>query len=127
MENSHKSAKLSLRFFSIACTVGVFAASVFGFFDIQETTNIIVSNVVISLYAAIFGVIMLMTEVKYQRLVSAVPLFQRYEGRGFLHLFIGMLIVGTSTFGLVVGIITALNGLLNVVLFYKYRDIYDDL
>jgi len=38
-----------------------------------------------------------------------------------------MLIVGTSTFGLVVGIITALNGLLNVVLFYKYRDIYDDL
>ena len=56
----------------------------------------------------IFGIIMLMTELKYQRLVSAVPLFQRYEGRGFLHFFIGMLIVGTSTFGLVIGIITAL-------------------
>ena len=127
MENSHKPAKLSLRIFSVACTVGVFAACVFGFSDLQQTKDPTVSNVIISLYAAIFGVIMLMTEIKYQRLVSAVPLFQRYEGRGFLHLFIGILIVGTSTFGLIVGIITALNGLLNIGLFYKYRDIYDDL
>ena len=127
MENSHKSAKLALRLFSVACTVGVFASCVFGFFDVEESKNLNVSNIIISLYAAVFGVIMLMTELKYQRLVSAVPLFQRYEGRGFLHFFIGMLIVGTSTFGLVIGIITALNGLLNIGLFYKYRDIYDDL
>ena len=70
---------------------------------------------------------MLLTEIKFQRLVSAVPLFQRYEGRGMIHLFIGVLITGTSLFGLVTGILTAINGITNIVLFYKHNDIYDDL
>ena len=127
MGETHKSSKLALRIYALACTVGIFASCVYGFFDIEKSTDFSVSNTIISLYAILCGIVMLMTEIKFQKLVSAIPLLQRYEGRGFLHLFIGILIVGTSTFGLIVGILTALGGAINVFLFYKYHDIYDEL
>jgi hypothetical protein len=115
---SNKKNEIKVKILSYISTLCMFITAISGFIDLHRM--VVISNIILSMYALLFSGIMIGIEIKADRLTRNIQLFSTFEGRGVFHLITGISVVGVSLTGTILGPIISINGIMNIILFHKF-------
>lgn len=90
----------------------ILISGVYGFIDISLDRNNTFTNIIVNLSCLIFSFIFLYNE------LNGVPNSEVYVSKFILFLFTGLLILGTSQVGFILGFIVIFYSLINLSLYY---------
>lgn len=103
--------------FGILNALCILISGIYGFIDIGYNRNNYLTNVIVNLICILFSFLFI-----YGELISS-PDLEAYRNKSVLFLFFGLLILGTSEIGFILGFFVIFYSLINIVILYcEYKN-----